>query len=51
MPGVSYADLDTKTEKEGLAATVEGSDISNEDQKSVSPGFMDCMMALSGRLA
>ena len=34
--GVSYAELDTTTEQEGLAAKVEGSDITKEDQKSVS---------------
>lgn len=33
--GVSYAALDTNTEQQGLAATVEGSDITNEDQTSV----------------
>lgn len=34
--GVSYAELDTTTQQEGLAAKVEGSDITGEDQKSVS---------------
>lgn len=33
--GASLAELDTATEQKGLGATIEGSDISNEDQKTV----------------
>ena len=34
--GSSYAALDTKTEPAGVGATIEASDITNEDQKAVS---------------
>ena len=33
--GASLAELDTATEPAGVGAAVEGSDISNEDQKTV----------------